>query len=330
MCYKEEVQKRNAEKLQRKLEEENVPRFIQNYLTNKRSMLGALNNWSAIRGLLMWLINKKIINKNSIGEIKPEDMVYIEAADINRYLTTRETSGISPTTLYTHKNIFSGFWRSMVNSPNVPVSVNIISDVAYSGMESNNNFYMKMPSQAELDEMENNIKKKHDDFVRERNLIVFEILKGTGLRECELTELEFSSLFLDGSEGCDMPHIMVVGKGKYRIQEGRRVILTGSIKKAFEDWLEIRENVENIVDEKAIFLNKNGKRLSEDNIQSMFKTYSKSNLTPHQLRHWYSTMAAKEFGVVFAQQQLGHKKSNITTNTYIDGSYGLKDKLANM
>lgn len=32
--------------------------------------------------------------------------------------------------------------------------------------------------------------------------------------------------------------------------------------------------MENIIDDKAVFLNKNGKRLSEDNIKSMFKTYS--------------------------------------------------------
>lgn len=330
MCYKEEVQLKNEEKLERKLNEERVPRFIRNYITNKESMLGALNYWSVVRNLLLWLMSEKIINKSSIADIVPEDMKFIEAADINRYLKLREKNGISPTTLYVHKNIFSGFWKSMKNSHNVPVESNIIEDVAYTGMESNNNYYTRMPSEEDIAEMENNIKKKHDDFVRERNLIVFEILKGTGLRECEIAELEFSSLFLEGSLERDIPHIKIVGKGKYRQKESRMVLLSDTVKNAFKDWLEIRATLDNIVDEKAIFLNKNGKRLNEDNVRNMFKTYSKGKLTGHMMRHWYATVASKRFGVVFAQQQLGHKNSNITVNTYTDGAFGLKDALAAM
>ena len=142
MCYKDEVQKKNSEKLQRKMNEDNIPMFIQFYLLNRKSKLGALNYYSVIKNLLQWLIDKRIIQKNSISEIVQSDMTYIESAYINMYLEEKQSEGISPTTLNTRKNIFRSFWRSMVNSPSVPVNCNIVEDVAYEGLDSGYNRYL--------------------------------------------------------------------------------------------------------------------------------------------------------------------------------------------
>ena len=43
MCYKDEVQKKNADKLQRKFEEDNIPVFIRDYFYNLNSEAGKLN-----------------------------------------------------------------------------------------------------------------------------------------------------------------------------------------------------------------------------------------------------------------------------------------------
>lgn len=328
MCYKDEVQKRNAAKLQQKFDEEGVPMFISKLLFNKKSMLTSTNYWYVIKGLLLWLIENDLINKDSISEITPEDIQRIDASDINMYLKSRELSGISPTTLYAHRNIFSAFWQSMEKSPSIPVSTNIIHDVAYRGIASVNNLYVKMPKEEDLAAMEEKIKRKPDEFIRNRNLAILNIMKGTGLRKCEIVELELSNLFLDGSPERDIPHIKVMGKGVYYTQEARMVLLDDSTKQSFEKWLEYRATIENIVDERAVFLNKNGRRITEDNVTNIFKTYSNRKITPHMIRHWYGTVVTQEYGVVFAQQQLGHKSADITTNSYVDASYGLKEKLA--
>lgn len=328
MCYKDEVQKRNAAKLQHKFDEEGVPMFMAKLLFNKKSMLTSTNYWYVIKGLLLWLIENHLINKDSISEITPEDMQGIDASDINMYLKSRELSGISPTTLYAHRNIFSAFWQSMEKSPSIPVSANIVQDVAYRGIASVNNLYVKMPKEEDLAAMEEKIKRKPDEFIRNRNLAILNVMKGTGLRKCEIVELELSNLFLDGSPERDIPHIKVMGKGVYYTQEARMVLLDDSTKQVFEKWLEYRAAIENIADERGVFLNKNGKRITEDNVTGIFKTYSNGKLTPHMIRHWYGTVATQEFGVVFAQQQLGHKSADITTNSYVDASHGLKEKLA--
>lgn len=329
MCYKDEVQKKNAEKLQRKLDEDNVPMFIQLYFLNRKSKLGALNYYSAIKNLLQWLIDKSMIQKNSISEIVQSDMKYIESAYINMYLEEKQSEGISATTLNTRKNIFRSFWKAMVNSPSVPVNCNIIENVAYEGLDSGYNRYTKMPSKDNLEEMRENIikKKKNDDFVRERNLLILAILMNTGLRECELVELEFSSLFLNGNGIEKSPHIRVMGKGIYRSEKARNVLLNKTARDAFLKWLEVRNTI-NIIDDKAVFLNKTGKRIQESDIRAMFKVYSGKKLTPHMIRHWYGTITTEKYGATFAQQQMGHKNVNITVNTYVDGGYGIREKLA--
>ena len=43
MCYKDEVQRKNTEKLQRKFEQDNTPGFIQKYFINIESKAGAIN-----------------------------------------------------------------------------------------------------------------------------------------------------------------------------------------------------------------------------------------------------------------------------------------------
>lgn len=87
--------------------------------------------------------------------------------------------------------------------------------------------------------------------------------------------------------------------------------------------------MENIIDMDAVFVNKNGNRLSEYNIQSIFKTYG-DGMSPHMIRHWYATVMAKTGDLAFVQQQLWHSSVNTTVNNYANGIYGMKDVLANM
>lgn len=325
MCYKDEVQRRNAEKLQRKFDKDNTPRFIQKYFINIESKAGAINYYIAIKDLLVWLMENKTINRNSIAEITPDDFYNVESEDVTLYLRSKEQGGMSPTTLETRKNIFSSFWKYLKRSNKCPVKQNIIESVTYKGISSNNNLVKKLPSEEQLRAMEEKIAKKPDEFVRIRNLIILRVLKGSGIREAELAGLDISDIFLDE----EMPYIKIIGKGKYREIEARQVFLTGDATEAIKEWLEYRNGLENIVSENALFLNKNGKRLTEDNIKAIFKNYG-NGVTPHMIRHWFATVMASTGNLAFATQQLGHSRMETTVNNYANGSYGMKDVLANM
>ena len=328
MCYKDEVQRRNAEKLQRKLNEDNVPGFIRDYLEDIESKSGALNYWSVIRDFLIWLIDDgKIINKKSIMDIEIVDFNVVYPQHVSRYLRQKEEKGLSPTTLETRKNIIRSFLSNVgyYKESTIGDIKEFFKRVKYKGISSSNNLIKKLPSETQLKNMEEKIMRKNDEFVRIRNLNILRVLKGTGLRESELAGLNISDLYLDE----EMPYIKIIGKGTYREIEARMVYLTGDAARAIKEWLEYRNGLENIVDESAVFVNKNGNRLTEYNIQSIFKTYG-NGLTPHMIRHWFATVMANTGNLAFAQQQLGHSSLNTTVNNYANGAYGMKDVLANI
>lgn len=326
MCYKQELQDKNEAKLQRKFDDENISLFIQKYFVNIESRAARINYWVAIRDLLLWLMEKKIINKSTLSEIEPDDFYDVESEDITMYLRSKEQSGMSPTTLETRKNIFSSFWKYLKRSNKCPVKHNIIESVAYKGISSNNNLVKKLPSDEQIKKMEEKIANKNDDFLRIRNLTVFNLLKGSGIRESELVGLELKDLLLDE----EVPYISVIGKGTYREIEARNVYLTNSAKESLIEWLEERGKVDGVDGIKAVFITKKLKRMTESDVRRMFEHASNNTITPHMFRHYFATVAAKVGGVAFAQQQLGHSSVNTTINNYANGSYGMKDILASM
>ncbi len=121
-------------------------------------------------------------------------MLEIEAPEVNRYLEGKEEDGMSPTTLQVRKNIFKSFWKEMIGTRKVPVETNIIENVSYKGIAYNpNNVLSKLPSEKDIDLMIKKIKRKKDDFVRERNLVIVNLLMGTGIREIEFAGLDLCS-----------------------------------------------------------------------------------------------------------------------------------------
>lgn len=325
MCYKQELQDKNEAKLQRKFDTENISLFIQKYFVNIESKAGAINYWVAIRDLLLWLMEKKIINKSALSEIEADDFFNVESEDVTLYLKQKEKLGMSPTTLKTRKNIFRSFWNYLVRSKKCPVDDNIIIDVTYKGISSNNNLVRKLPTEKQLHDMEEKISKRGKGLIQIRNLTVLRLLKGSGIRETELAGLDMNDLFLDE----EMPYIKILGKGKYHEQESRIVYLTNEATEAMKEWLEKRNSVNGIENVNAVFVTKTQKRLSESEIRSLFRNNS-DGVTPHMVRHWYATVMAQKGGVVFTQQNLGHTSMNTTINNYADGSYGMKDILLNM
>lgn len=326
MCYKIDMQNKNAEKLNRKLNELNLPIYMRKYFTVKiESKAGALNYLGVITDLLNWFIEQKLINKSNISNIEPSDFNEVMAEDITLYLKTKEQNGMSPTTLETRKNIIRSFWNYISRVKGTEISDKFFDDVNYKGISSGNNLIKKFPTELQLKDMEEKIMWKKDIPVRNRNIVIFTVLKGTGLRESELAGLDLSDLHLEE----DMPYITILGKGKYREAENRIVYVTKSAVVALKEWINYRSTLENIIDKEAVFINKNGKRTTEDNIKAIFKNYG-NGITPHMMRHYYASVMASKGNIVFAQQQLGHSSMSTTINNYANGSIGMKDILDNM
>ena len=321
MCYKIEVQNRNAEKLNRKLDELNLPIYMRKYFTVRiESKAGALNYLGVIVDLLNWFIEEKLIDKTNISDIKPSDFTDIMAEDITLYLKTKEQNGMSPTTLETRKHMISSFWDYMSRVMGAEIKDKFFKDVTYKGIPSGNNLTKKLPTEKQLNDMEEKIMWKKDIPVRNRNIAIFRVLRGTGIRESELAGLDLSDLHLDE----EMPYITILGKGVYREMQNRTVYLSGSALKALREWLEYRSTLDNIVDTEAVIVNKNGTRTTERNIKQIFENCGNS------MRHYYASIMNRNGNLAFVQQQLGHSSVNTTVNNYANGAVGMREKLMEM
>lgn len=326
MCYKIKIQNKNAEKLNRKLDELNLPIYMRKYFTVKiESKAGALNYLGVIVDLLNWFIKEKLIDKINISDIEPSDFTDIMAEDITLYLKTKEQNGMSPTTLETRKHIISSFWDYMSRVKGTEIKDKFFKDVIYKGIPSGNNLTKKLPTEKQLNDMEEKIMWKKDIPVRNRNIAIFRVLRGTGIRESELAGLDLSDLHLDE----EMPYITILGKGVYREMQNRTVYLSGSALKAIREWLEYRSTLDNIVDTEAVFVNKNGTRTTERNIKQIFENYG-NGITPHMMRHYYASIMNRNGNLAFVQQQLGHSSVNTTVNNYANGAVGMREKLMEM
>ena len=326
MCYKIEVQNKNAEKLNRKLDELNLPIYMRKYFTVKiESKAGALNYLGVIVDLLNWFIKEKMIDKTNISDIEPSDFTDIMAEDITLYLKTKEQNGMSPTTLETRKHIISSFWDYMSRVKGTEIKDKFFKDVTYKGIPSGNNLTKKLPTEKQLNDMEEKIMWKKDIPVRNRNIAIFRVLRGTGIRESELAGLDLTDLHLDE----EMPYITILGKGVYREMQNRTVYLSGSALKALSEWLEYRNTLDNIIDTEAVFINKNGTRTTERNIKQIFENYG-NGITPHMMRHYYASVMNQNGNLAFVQQQLGHSSVNTTVNNYANGAVGMREKLMEM
>jgi len=247
------------------------------------------------------------------------------AEDITLYLKTKEQNGMSPTTLETRKHIISSFWDYMSRVKGTEIKDGFFKDVTYKGIPSGNNLTKKLPTEKQLNDMEEKIMWKKDIPVRNRNIAIFRVLRGTGIRESELAGLDLSDLHLDE----EMPYITILGKGVYREMQNRTVYLSGSALKAIREWLEYRNTLDNIVDKEAVFVNKNGTRTTERNIKQIFENYG-NDITPHMMRHYYASIMNRNGNLAFVQQQLGHSSVNTTVNNYANGAVGMKEKLMEM
>lgn len=141
-----------------------------------------------------------------------------------------------------------------------------------------------------------------------RDLALFEILYGCGLRVSEMVSLNLQDL--DSTEGW----VRVRGKRK----KERQVPLPGKARTALARYLEDRTAEKG---ESALFLNHRGTRLTDRGARGIIKLYSvalagDSGLHPHSLRHAYATHLLSAGADLRAIQELLGHASLSTTQRY--------------
>lgn len=148
--------------------------------------------------------------------------------------------------------------------------------------------------------------------VRDRAML--ELLYSSGLRLSELTSLNLRDLDLTDSM------VRVVGKGS----KVRLVPIGREAREALKGWLTARREITS-PDETAVFVGRNGHRLSGRSVQLRLKHWARQRglsqpVNPHMLRHSFATHLLESSQDLRAVQELlGH--ANISTTqvyTHLD------------
>ncbi len=150
-----------------------------------------------------------------------------------------------------------------------------------------------------------------------RDKAMFELLYSSGLRLAELVNLDPGAMdFADAS-------VRVTGKGN----KTRIVPLGSHAIAALQAWLKVRDQVAKL-DETALFVGKNGARISPRTVQSQLRKWGikqgiASGVHPHLLRHSFATHVLQSSGDLRAvQEMLGHASISTTqVYTHLDFQY---------
>ena len=147
-----------------------------------------------------------------------------------------------------------------------------------------------------------------------RNLVILEILYGSGLRLAEVHGLDLSSLDLVRRQ------VKVVGKGR----KERLVPITGSTRTALRRYFPHRLELlarSQTSEEHALLLNPSGRRLSRRSIQTLVRRFlddaaSGEGLSAHSLRHSFATHLLDAGADLMAVKELLGHVSLSTTQVY--------------
>ena len=153
---------------------------------------------------------------------------------------------------------------------------------------------------------------------RIRDLAIFTVLLGTGIRVSECVGINLSDLDLDN---CTLE---VDRKGAKR----QKIALSDEVIAALADYLEQRNAITpaDEDDADALFLSERRRRMSVQTVEVLVHKYTtligtKEHITPHKLRKTYGTELYNETGDIFlVAQALGHSDVNTTKQYYVEES----------
>lgn len=326
--YYNDREKVNNAKLKSALVE--LPLFCFDFFTGieqNTSILTRLNYAYDLRIFFEYMVNELPQFKGmKIKQLSPASLEKVTASDIERYLSYVSFYEHDDKDLTNHERgkarklaSLRSFYKYYFNKgtivANTAAKVNMpkIHDKEIIRLEVDE--VVKILNEAENGENLSGRAKAFNKLTSKRDLAILTMFLGTGIRISELVGLNVSDIDFS------VNGFRITRKG------GNRVVLyfSDEVEKALSDYLEEREKiVENneVVDEDALFLSLQNKRISTRAVQNIVKKYSAvaaplKKISPHKLRSTYGTNLYRETQDIYVVADvLGHKDVNTTKRHY--------------
>lgn len=170
------------------------------------------------------------------------------------------------------------------------------------------------------------MKKTYYDKNKSRNLAIFTLLLGTGIRVSECVGININDIDFKNNR------IRIIRKG----QKEDYVYFGTEVEKALLAYLDDRALIEaREGHEEALFLSIQKKRISVQGIENLVSEYASQitsfkHITPHKLRSTYGTNLYRETGDIYlVAEVLGHNDVNTTRKHYAALDEDIKRSAAN-
>lgn len=239
---------------------------------------------------------------------QPTPLAKLEVAHIRRYVASLHSKGLGGKSIARMLSSWRGFFDYLVKRHQYP-------DNPVIGMRAPKS-PKSLPKALSIEQTNKLVDIAQDDALSQRDHAMLELFYSSGLRLSELVGLNLEQI--DFTEGT----VTVTGKGN----KTRIVPLGSHAAKAMQTWLELRSQyLTRNPTEKAVFISKQGRRISGRNVQLRLKEWSikqgiNSSVHPHMLRHSFASHVLQSSGDLRAvQEMLGH--ANISTTqvyTHLD------------
>lgn len=311
VLYKREIHDKMERDLYDKLSEYNLPKHIFSFMRRVKSANSKVAYWNTIEDFLKWKFDD--ICKLTDNDV--EELCYLDGKEYMDYLMTQN---ISQATINQRFAILASFGTHL--SCFLKDEKNFMKGVYKADYKFDTEKKTKeLPTKKQISDYRKKIMKEKNEFTKKRDLLIFDTLLLSGLRKFELISMDLMDIHIN-KDGYS--YLTVLRKRKYVEKQMEKVIIPDSLAGKLSEWRKLLISEYGLKESDPVFVNKKMNRISVTYISNLFHKISNGRLSPHMLRHYYSTnLLNVTKDLAFVQEQLGHSYgSSVTLNTYVSGS----------
>lgn len=183
----------------------------------------------------------------------------------------------------------------------------------------------KLINEAESPDHLTKMQKAFNKHTKTRDVAMLCLFLGTGIRVSECVGINIKDIDFENNS------FKITRKG------GNQVVLyfSNEVKEALLQWIKDREILLEGLNEPALFVSLQKKRISTRAVENIVKKYSQvasplKKISPHKLRSTYGTNLYRETGDIYVVAEvLGHKDVNTTKRHYAAMSEDIRRNVAN-
>ncbi|WP_203143627.1 tyrosine recombinase XerC [Marinobacter mangrovi] len=277
--------------------DEPLSRFIEHLRAERRQSVHTCHNYQRD-------IRRLAVNLAAWGEVRWSGL---DIHGLRRHVAELSREGLGGRSIARHLSAIRRFYEFLLREREVTDNPALDVRAPKAGR--------KLPKVADVDQVNHLLNADADDPLEIRDLAMFELIYSSGLRLAELVGLDLDGLDRRAGE------VRVLGKGnKTRILPvGRQAW------QAMDRWLDVRGALAP-EGETAVFLSRQGRRLSARSVQSRLSRWgmqkgADQRLHPHLLRHSFASHLLESSGDLRAVQELLGHADIATTQVYTHLDY---------